>query len=825
MRAVEDTAELVPKPSAYGDAEEFNEPIMRRMVNYEPFCNKAPKFRAYPLSQLGTPEGRRVQEALVVKDLLDTMMGLEGKYIRYNNSYDPHVDMMPAFRISKNMDKSLKQCCIKILKLSKSYIFINNCIQEWSRPSYGCILHRLTYEIRKFLKDGYLRFIVERLEKEYSSNVSFSIRDMEHMINDYELSKKMEILYNLCLRLNEEMNRRLNMNLDQEDFNNFKRELEDVGQAILLPTDSSLSLTPKGGNIIKVVQEMIAETLGDRNGVQFLKDILNKIGEGYLKMFDDWLINGDINDPHEEFMIRDMMKDVNVTDTNAMMTTDRLWETRYLIRKDGLLESFHEELLSKILVTGKLLNIVKVTMELTSIPVDGKYALRRAGEFDFVHLLEGTNLELYVSRWYSRANELCIRLFFEGYNFGRFLRDIFCNYLYVNNGNKFNKFLLRNHFDLGKEYSESRSVLRRLEQSWDVEVDDRSLVQRLVSLRYSTVSFRESLLQVQRDEIAREDVTMRDESSDDNDALLRASNFENVKRILFEERHHTDEHDDHGQQGHGQGREQEREQRREPALSNIHYLEFDLVVPYPLNILINHSCMIQLRILQRYMNILAHTQLSVDKRFLDITKDTVWRYRHFQEPIRTKIVKRSTVLLNKMGDTLRAVQTYYTHTVSRELHSATNIISSESSSSGSSGSSGTISGSSSGSDGMEVTRIQDVLQDTLTNIISNTCLTSRTITIILDLVQLVESYMKFLRGLRRRLVQLDAQLCHRAQVEYDEDRALESVPRLVRYTEDVFVTTRSLVSALTESMTESIGGSGGVGPHEHALVTHLHGIF
>ncbi|KTB01400.1 Spindle pole body component SPC97 [Nakaseomyces glabratus] len=708
VRAVEDTAELVPKPSAYGDAEEFNEPIMRRMVNYEPFCNKAPKFRAYPLSQLGTPEGRRVQEALVVKDLLDTMMGLEGKYIRYNNSYDPHVDMMPAFRISKNMDKSLKQCCIKILKLSKSYIFINNCIQEWSRPSYGCILHRLTYEIRKFLKDGYLRFIVERLEKEYSSNVSFSIRDMEHMINDYELSKKMEILYNLCLRLNEEMNRRLNMNLDQEDFNNFKRELEDVGQAILLPTDSSLSLTPKGGNIIKVVQEMIAETLGDRNGVQFLKDILNKIGEGYLKMFDDWLINGNINDPHEEFMIRDMMKDVNVTDTNAMMTTDRLWETRYLIRKDGLLESFHEELLSKILVTGKLLNIVKVTMELTSIPVDGKYALRRAGEFDFVHLLEGTNLELYVSRWYSRANELCIRLFFEGYNFGRFLRDIFCNYLYVNNGNKFNKFLLRNHFDLGKEYSESRSVLRRLEQSWDVEVDDRSLVQRLVSLRYSTVSFRESLLQVQRDEIAREDVTMRDESSDDNDALLRASNFENVKRILFEERHHTDEHDDHGQQG----REQGREQRREPALSNIHYLEFDLVVPYPLNILINHSCMIQLRILQRYMNILAHTQLSVDKRFLDITKDT-----------------------------------------------------------------------------------------------------------------LVESYMKFLRGLRRRLVQLDAQLCHRAQVEYDEDRALESVPRLVRYTEDVFVTTRSLVSALTESMTESIGGSGGVGPHEHALVTHLHGIF
>lgn len=758
-RAVEDMVELLP---IRDDGQ--NSAILRSTVNPGPFCSKKAKFRAHPLSQLQSAEQRRVQESLVVRDLLDTLMGLEGMYIRYNNSYDPAIDATPSYRISKNMDPSFKQYCIKLLKLGKSYIFLNKCIQEWSRPSYGCVLHRLSYEIRTFLKDGYLRFIVDRLEKEYSSNPSFSIRDMEHLINDYELNKKMELLYNLCVRITDETNSRLNMNLDQEDFNNFKKELEDVGQAILLPTDSSLSLTPKGGNIIKYIQEMISHSLGDRNSVGFLRSLLNKVGEDYLMMLNEWLINGDIRDPHEEFMIRDIMKDVNIEDN--MMTTDRLWETRYLIRRDGLLDKFSDDLLSKVLITGKLLNIVKISMEVSTIPRDVSHRrLMDETQMKFVDLMEGTNLELYVTRWYDRANDLCMNLFFQGYDLQNFIQDILKTYLHYHNGNKFQNFIETNRYELGKKYNSTNggsvTVLRKLEQVWESHmVDERSLVEQLVTLKYNPMNLRDSILQfVNLISSTPGDGGVEDAMLVDED-VLQASNFENVKRILFAEE---------------QGEHEKDDGEVSSNYTNVYHLELDVVVPYPLNIIVNHSCMIQLKIFNRYLNLLKYMTIQLVKSKRAASHN-----------------KNNNIILNKMLRLVNVITEYFTRDViTPELTSIASIASSSSTTAGTS------------TPMMTVPQIQSVLQDTLTNIMSCNLLSHNSITIQLDMFQIIDSYIKT--------------MAHRKKPSHD---------KLTRYNSEIKSTMRSLCLAMVEASTASTSAASSSSQAKLTpLAFHLSGIF
>lgn len=793
VRAVEDTVELLPIRD-----DGANNAILRSTVNLGPFCSRQAKFRSYPLSQLQSAEQRRVQESLVVRDLLDTLMGLEGMYIRYNNSYDPAVDAMPSFRISKNMDPSFKQYCIKLLKLGKSYIFLNNCTQEWSRPSYGCVLHRLSYEIRMFVKDSYLRFIVDRLEKEYNSNPSFSIRDMEHLINEYELNKKMELLYNLCVRITDETNSRLNMNLDQEDFNNFKKELEDVGQAILLPTDSSLSLTPKGGNIIKYIQEMISHSLGDRNNVAFLKALLNKVGEDYLLMLKEWLINGDIKDRHEEFMIRDMMKDVIIEDN--MMTTDRLWETRYLIRKDGLLDKFSDDLLYKLLMTGKLLNIVKVCTEVTSIPRDKRAMRDEEKQLKFVDLMEGTNLELYVTRWYDRANDLCMNLFLHGYDLQNFVLDILKTYLHYKNGNKFQYFVESNRHELGKKYVGSVTILRRLEQVWESRVvEDRSLVDRLVTLKYSPMNLRDSVLQFVDGHGLGLSGGSGGGGDDDEDMMLmdedvmQASNFENVKRILFAE----------------DGREVDKDVDNDSLYSNIYHLELDVVIPYPLNVVINHSCMIQLKIFNRYLNLLKY----VGAQLAETQKAAAAPAFAAAATAGGTHSKDTSIIIYKLIQLVNVLTVAFTRdVVTPELAALS-----------------TTTTTTATTTTLRLPQIQSALQDTLTNIMSSTLLSCQCITIQLDMFRVIDSYARAVCARARAHTRSGHGHGH-GHTRTNQSPA--SFHKLTRYNSEVKATMQALCHAMLDAVLSSSAtlssaattSSATSASVPHSLAVHLSGI-
>lgn len=78
--------------------------------------------RSYPLSDL---QDLNVQQGLIIKDLLFSLLGFESFYIRYSEKYDEtNVDCKirgPDFKIAKHLDISLKSITKKLIKFGKFY--------------------------------------------------------------------------------------------------------------------------------------------------------------------------------------------------------------------------------------------------------------------------------------------------------------------------------------------------------------------------------------------------------------------------------------------------------------------------------------------------------------------------------------------------------------------------------------------------------------------------------------------------------------------------------------------------------------------------------
>lgn len=158
IKEVDDRAELLRYTN--------NIPLLGKLVNHQPLWSTNPKLKSFSLEKISAPDQRRVQEALVVKDLLNVLIGLEGTYIRYFNDYEPSDPETPIeFKIAKKMDPSFKTFSRRIVRYGKQYMILTRAYEKWSDTSFGMVLQRFAYEIRRFLEDVYLKTLVERLER------------------------------------------------------------------------------------------------------------------------------------------------------------------------------------------------------------------------------------------------------------------------------------------------------------------------------------------------------------------------------------------------------------------------------------------------------------------------------------------------------------------------------------------------------------------------------------------------------------------------------------------------------------------------------------
>ncbi|KAL8719289.1 MAG: hypothetical protein Q9225_003691 [Loekoesia sp. 1 TL-2023] len=337
-------ASLIPHTSA---------PLAAR-ISFPPLASLLPEqLQPPPLKQLSSS----AQEAAILNDLLYVLMGFEGQYIRYIDSYNPSVEKDrlagPSFRILPGLDPSLRDLTNSVLKMATYYTSIEAFVEVQSREEFGAINHALCASIRKLLKD-YL-ILIAQLENQLITNESFSLHVLHlHTMPTNHMMFQIYTLAQEILKKNALLEEDLDDSVDGlDDVDNILEQLREGGE--LAPGGMTKTVC-KGGNVLRLLTDRLSYMSGDPAARTLLQTLLRDASRPYMTMLNEWLHHGGIKDPHAEFLIKEQ-KSIKREKLEEDFT-DEYWEKRYTIR-DADVPPQLEAVKDKVLLAGKYLNVVR----------------------------------------------------------------------------------------------------------------------------------------------------------------------------------------------------------------------------------------------------------------------------------------------------------------------------------------------------------------------------------------------------------------------------------------------------------------------------------
>lgn len=354
-------------------------------------------------------------------------MGLEGQYIRYADTYNPHEEkdrlVGPSFRILPDLDPSLRDLTTSMLKMATHYSAVEAFIEAQSKEQYGAVAHALCAAIRKLLKD-YL-VLMAQLEHQTLTNPNFTL----HVLNLHTkpTSHMMLQLYTLGLELLK-ANSIIEDDLDEsvEDSDNIEDILEslrDGGAQSGIPGKKSC----KGGSVLGLITKRLASMSGDPAARQLLESLLENSSRPYMTMLNEWLHHGGIKDPHSEFLIKEQ-KSIK-RERLDQDYTDEYWEKRYTVR-DNLVPPQLESVKDRVLLAGKYLNVVR---ECGGVDISNPVS-------DAPTVFADPRFLENVSNAYSHANSALLNLLLEKHQLPARLRSL-KHYFFLDRSDFFTYFL------------------------------------------------------------------------------------------------------------------------------------------------------------------------------------------------------------------------------------------------------------------------------------------------------------------------------------------------------------------------------------------------
>ncbi|KAL8950465.1 MAG: hypothetical protein Q9222_003505 [Ikaeria aurantiellina] len=296
------------------------------------------------------------QESAILDDLLYVLMGFQGQYIRYDDTYDPSVEKDrlagPTFQILPGLDPSLRDLTTSVLKMATCYSAMEAFVEVHSREEFGSINHALCASIRKLLKD-YLILVVQ-LENQLITNDSFSLHVLHlHTLPTNHMMFQVYTLAQEIIKKNAPSEEDLDDSADGLDIDNIIEQLREHDE--LLPGGMT-KMVCKGGHVLRLLTDRLSYMSGDPAARTLLQTLLRDASRPYMTMLNEWLHHGGIKDPHAEFVI----KEQNSIKREKLEEdyTDEYWEKRYTIREADVPPQL-EAVKDKILLAGKYLNVVR----------------------------------------------------------------------------------------------------------------------------------------------------------------------------------------------------------------------------------------------------------------------------------------------------------------------------------------------------------------------------------------------------------------------------------------------------------------------------------
>jgi len=297
------------------------------MLLYQPKNPSTGQLKRKPLSidlpkTLGSVS-LELQEQYLLQDLLYVLIGVDGNYIRRK---DPAVSVDTVFEVEPKLDhptcdSSLLYLTTKIVQLGSCYEKMQDFIRKRIHFEYGFVCHSICGSLQMVIKE-YLLLLTQ----------------IDTLFSQGNLTlQKLWFFLQPTIRL----------------FTSLSTLLSDIS-------------AHKGGSLLTVLYKQAIAT-SEPNLRKMLLFITEKGLEQYIKILAQWIYEGTVEDPFNEFMIKENSEYGKESIEKDL--TDNYWKYRFIMRED-MIPNFLSGFAEKILITGKYLHVIRECRRTIDRPFD-----------------------------------------------------------------------------------------------------------------------------------------------------------------------------------------------------------------------------------------------------------------------------------------------------------------------------------------------------------------------------------------------------------------------------------------------------------------------
>ncbi|OAV87031.1 hypothetical protein PTTG_08477 [Puccinia triticina 1-1 BBBD Race 1] len=564
--------------------------------------------------ELQHPSGIEDQELAIIEDLFFILLGIEGTFIEYHENFSPDdpFERLQGARFSINKDladpgPSLREIVERILPLATYYTSIDAFVAAHSHLDCGLVIHALCASIRDILKD-YMTLVVQ-LEDQFNQSADFTLQRFWFYVHDmlhtlkllYSFTTELVCLYSPDL---------LSSSSDGAGGDGDGTEEDEVGQSSGGGGTScgvAEGAMVKGGEVLAILEERVMGSSGDPIALKLYSGLLLKASQPYCKMLIQWVAKGILDDPYDEFIIKESKSITRGTLDEDF--TDEYWERKYVLRNrasavgaggaDGPPTTSHGGRLGrcgaaslpgwevKILLAGKYVNVIRecgVKGRTDEFEVDLDQAPDTEGSAGLIKTNDDWFYGL-IDRVYVSANRSLLELLMRSEDLLGRLRSL-KHHFFLSQGDSFTTFLDSASYELGKKLRHVN--VSRLQNQFDLAI-------RNPSSSSSSDPYKEDVK-----------VTMATTSL--TDWLLRIVGVTGLIGANF---------GNGGLYGSGSG--------GSGIGGGIDALQLDYTVRFPLSLVISRKTILRYQLIFRYLLHLKHLAQSLTISWTEHIKFTAWK--------------------------------------------------------------------------------------------------------------------------------------------------------------------------------------------------------
>lgn len=567
----------------------------------------------------------RDQEAALMQDLIYVLTGLEGYYIRYSDQFEfeslSQRILGPDYVIDTHIDASFKDIARRLNRMGKIYYSLKSFVEVYNNLIYGRVMQSFCAEIQVHLKQ-YESVIVE-IENNFKHDPRYTLTLLEQRINTNDpvsQPSKLQRLYEIVQQIHGENEKRAsNSKLDEMRFDSIMASLKDdhyTGTLDGVITDSVNSRFVKGAVVLSIVQNSVDQFKGNRAVYNFLVQLFDRVSLCYVEMLNKWLQLGVVDDPYDEFLIKE-------TKCSPRAKYDHLqWTDKFTIRRDGLLKQFRSsDIQREIILTGKYLSVLRECTDTGSLePCDTQ-----------VTSLQSSDLQILVDEAYKRSNRYIISMFFQGYHLDQWILSL-NRYFLITDGSCFGDFLDTSFHELRRsaDHSSLSTLTRNYKRAYSEDkaaVDTCRLVYNLITPVVLKETFINELREILKTQTADADQVFATTNLDSLRELLRSTieaNTATLQNELFTPQNKVDKY-------------------------AVHSFAIDIEVPFPLSLILTKSQVFEYQLLYRQQLLQRFVEKDLLTSWYEICRQKFWCW-NYSDPRINNWIDRCRFLHSKMSD-------------------------------------------------------------------------------------------------------------------------------------------------------------------------------